>query len=62
LVGARCSNIPKIHASPQNAEADIYSTVLVTNNVATDVSDNDVTLKAAEETIDDTAKLRQNFY
>jgi hypothetical protein len=33
----------------------------VTDNVATDVSDNDVTLKAAEETIDDTAKLRQNF-
>jgi hypothetical protein len=34
----------------------------VTDNVATDVSDNDVTLKAAEETIDGTAKLRQTFY
>jgi hypothetical protein len=53
--------IDAIHASPRGAETDIYAAVLVTDNVATDVSDNDVTLKAAEETIDDTAKLRQNF-
>jgi hypothetical protein len=53
--------IDAIHASPRGAETDIYAAVLVTDNVATDVSDNDVTLKAAEDTIDDTAKLRQNF-
>jgi len=33
----------------------------VTDNVGAEVSDNDVTLKAAEETIAETAKLRQDF-
>jgi hypothetical protein len=53
--------IDAIHSSPRGAETEIYAAVLVTDNVATDVSDNAVTLEAAEETIADTAKLRQHF-
>jgi hypothetical protein len=53
--------INAIHASPRGAEIDIYAAVLVTDNVASDVSDNDVTLEMAEATIAETAKLRQNF-
>jgi hypothetical protein len=53
--------IDAIHGSRRGAETDIYAVVLVTDNVAADVSDNDVTLEAAEETIANTAKLRQNF-
>ena len=54
--------IDAIHSSPRGAETEIYAAVLVTDNVATEVSDNHVTLEAAEETIADTAKLRQNFF
>jgi hypothetical protein len=54
--------IDAIHASPRGAETDIYAAVLVTDNVAVDVTENDVTLEAAEEKIDETAKLRQNFF
>lgn len=54
--------IDAIHASPRGAETDVYAAVLVTDNVAVDVTDIHVTLEAAEETIADTAKLRQNFF
>jgi hypothetical protein len=54
--------IDAIHASPRGAETDVYAAVLVTDNVAADVTDIHVTLEAAEETIADTAKLRQNFF
>ena len=54
--------IDTIHASPRGAENDVYVAVLVTDNVAADVTDIHVTLEAAEETIADTAKLRQNFF
>lgn len=53
--------IDAIHASPRGAETVIYAAVLVTDNVATNVSDNAATLEAAEETIADTARLRQDF-
>ena len=53
--------IDAIHASPRAAETNIYAAVLVTDNVAIDGSNNDVMLEAAEETIADTANLRQNF-
>jgi hypothetical protein len=47
---------------PRGAETGIYAAVLVTDNVAAAVSNSDVTFEAAEETIADTAKLRQNFF
>jgi hypothetical protein len=53
--------IEAIHSSPRGKETDIYAAVLVTDNVAIDVSDNDVTLQAAEETIAASAPLRQKF-
>jgi hypothetical protein len=53
--------IEAIHASPRGAETDVYAAVLVTDNVAAEISGNDVTLKVAEETIAETAKLRQDF-
>ena len=53
--------IDAIHSSPRGKETDIYAAVLVTDNVAIDVSDNDVTLQAAEETIAASAPLRQKF-
>jgi hypothetical protein len=53
--------IDAIHASPRGAETVIYAAVLVTDNVAINVSDNAVTLEAAEETIADTTELRQAF-
>jgi hypothetical protein len=53
--------IDAIHSSPRGAETEIYAAVLVTDNVATDASDNHLTLEAAEETIAGTAKLRRDF-
>jgi hypothetical protein len=53
--------IDAIHSSPRGKETDIYAAVLVTDNVAIDVSANDVTLQAAEETIAASAHLRQKF-
>jgi hypothetical protein len=53
--------IDAIHASPRGANTDIYAAVLVTDNVPSDLSDNDVTLEGAEETIAGTATLRQSF-
>ncbi|MGH7798348.1 MAG: hypothetical protein ACREQ2_26085 [Candidatus Binatia bacterium] len=40
--------IDAIHSSPRGAETEIYAAVLVTDNVATDVSDDHVTLEAAK--------------
>lgn len=53
--------IDAIHASPRGKETDIYAAVLVTDNVAIDPSDDEVTLQAAEETIAATGPLRQKF-
>ena len=53
--------IDAIHGSRRGSETDIYAAVLVTDNVPGDVSDNDITLEAAEETIAETATLRQDF-
>jgi hypothetical protein len=53
--------IDAIHASPRSTETEIYAAVLVTDNVATSLSNDDVTLQAAEETIAETAALRQDF-
>jgi hypothetical protein len=53
--------IEAIHSSPRGKETDIYAAVLVTDNVAIDVSANDVTLRAAEETIAASVPLRQKF-
>ncbi|MGH7794319.1 MAG: hypothetical protein ACREQ2_05400 [Candidatus Binatia bacterium] len=53
--------IDAIHGSRRGAETDIYAAVLVTDNVPSDVSDNHITLEAAEETIAETATLRQDF-
>jgi hypothetical protein len=53
--------IDAIHASPRGRETDLYAAVLVTDNVPSDISDDAVTLEAAEETIAATATLRQSF-
>lgn len=54
--------IDAIHSSPRGAETKIYAAVLVTDHIGSDVSRSDVTLEAAEETIADTAKIRQSFF
>ena len=53
--------IDAIHASPRGKETDIYAAVLITDNVAIDPSEHNVTLQAAEETIAASAPLRQKF-
>ena len=53
--------IDAIHASPRGKETDIYAAVLVTDNVAVDASDNDLTLQVGEETIAASGPLRQKF-
>jgi hypothetical protein len=53
--------IDAIHASRRGGETKIYAAMLVTDNVASDLSDNGITLEAAEETIANTATLRQSF-
>jgi hypothetical protein len=53
--------IDAIHASPRGRETGLYAAVLVTDNVPSDMSDDAVTLEAAEETIAATVMLRQSF-
>ena len=53
--------VDAIHASARGAETELYAGVLVTDNVSTDKSDNQVTLEQAEETIEQTDQARKQF-